>query len=90
MAQPTALTSGIAVSAVIIATLPRLLRTKLAASVRTRPHMAATRPIVPIAFFIDGLPDRPVQFLFEMSRLPPAEIAELDAELMAENVFRKT
>jgi hypothetical protein len=52
--------------------------------------MAATRPIVPIAPFIDGLPVRPVQLLFEMSRLPPAEIAELDAELMAENVFRKT
>jgi hypothetical protein len=80
-----------AVSAVIIATLPRLLRPKLVASVRRRPHMAARRrPIVPIAFFIDGLPDRPAQFLFEMSRLPPAEIAEFDAELMAGNVFRKT
>jgi hypothetical protein len=79
-----------AVSAVIIATLPRLLRPKRAASVRRRAHMAATRPIVPIAPFIDGLPVRPVQLLFEMSRLPPAEIAEFDAELMAGNVFRKT
>jgi hypothetical protein len=79
-----------AVSAVIIATLPRLLRPKLAASVRRRAHMAATRPVVSIAFFIDGLPDRPVQFLFEMLWLPPAENAEFDAELMAGNVFRKT
>jgi hypothetical protein len=75
---------------VIIATLARLLRRNSAVNFRRRAHAAATRLIVPIALFINELPDRPVQFLFEMSRLSPAKIAEFDAELMAGNVFRKT
>jgi hypothetical protein len=75
---------------VIIATFPRLLRPNAAITVRRCAHVAPSRRIGPIALFIDRLPERPVQFLFETLQLPPAESAKLNAELMAGNVFRKT